>query len=133
REELSEIEAVRDRPARSAILLNRCIARAHSTADAREALAGLGYDVLDTAVPRLGGYAQSFGMPIRSTRVEVWGPLARGLIERCSPLCAERIGPRRESNARHRWPPPRRGAPSPARPRPAGPPSGPNQCGSPLT
>src|SRR6202042_3137450 len=52
-EEISEIEAVRGRPGRSAVLLNRSVARANSTADAREALEGLGYDVLATAVPRL--------------------------------------------------------------------------------
>jgi len=46
------------------VLLNRCIARANSTANARAALEGLGYGVLRTAVPRLEIYAQSFGMPI---------------------------------------------------------------------
>ena len=90
REELSEIEAVRDRPARSAILLNRCITRAHSTADAREALVGLGYDVLGTAVPRLEVYAQSFGMPIRRTGIDVWRHVARDLIERNFPAWSER-------------------------------------------
>jgi chromosome partitioning protein len=90
REEISEIEAVRDRPARSAILLNRCITRAHSTADAREALVGLGYDVLGTAVPRLEVYAQSFGMPIRRAGLEVWRHVARDLIDRCFPACSER-------------------------------------------
>src|SRR6202161_1515068 len=43
REEIAEVSAVRATPARSAILLNRCIARAHSTTDAREALQELGY------------------------------------------------------------------------------------------
>ena len=90
REELSEIEAVRDRPARSAILLNRCITRAHSTADAREALVGLGYDVLGTAVPRLEVYAQSFGMPIRRAGIDVWRHVARDLIDRCLPAWSER-------------------------------------------
>jgi chromosome partitioning protein len=90
REEISEIEAVRDRPARSAILLNRCITRAHSTADAREALVGLGYDVLGTAVPRLEVYAQSFGMPIRRTGLDVWRHVARDLIERNFPAWSER-------------------------------------------
>jgi chromosome partitioning protein len=90
REEISEIEAVRDRPARSAILLNRCITRAHSTADAREALVGLGYDVLGTAVPRLEVYAQSFGMPIRRTGLDVWRQVARDLLERCFPAWSER-------------------------------------------
>jgi len=90
REEISEIEAVRDRPARSAILLNRCITRAHSTADAREALVGLGYDVLGTAVPRLEVYAQSFGMPIRRTGIDVWRHVARDLIDRCFTAWSER-------------------------------------------
>jgi chromosome partitioning protein len=86
REEISDVGAVRDRPARSAVLLNRCIARAHSTHDAREALERLGYDVLGTAVPRLELYAQSFGMPIRRHGLGVWHDVARELIERCLPL-----------------------------------------------
>ena len=90
REEISEIDAVRDHPARTAILLNRCITRAHSTTDAREALGGLGYDVLDTAVPRLEVYAQSFGMPIRRAGLEIWRHVARDLIDRCFPACSER-------------------------------------------
>jgi len=65
RDEIAEITSVREQPARSAVLLNRCIARAHSTVDAREALQDLGYDVLDTVVPRREVYAQSFGMPIK--------------------------------------------------------------------
>jgi chromosome partitioning protein len=91
REEIDEIEAVRDRPARSAILLNRCITRAHSTTDAREALEGLGYDVLETAVPRLEVYAQSFGMPIRSAGLEIWRHVARDLINRCFPAWSDRV------------------------------------------
>jgi chromosome partitioning protein len=85
-EEIREVEAVRDRPARSAILLNRCITRAHSTADAREALVSLGYDVLGTAVPRLEVYAQSFGLPIGDTGREVWRHVAHDLVQRCRPL-----------------------------------------------
>jgi chromosome partitioning protein len=79
REEIAEVEPVRDRPARSAVLLNRCVARAHSTADARQALEGLGYDVLDTAVPRLEVYAQSFGMPIPGPGRQVWRRVANDL------------------------------------------------------
>jgi chromosome partitioning protein len=90
REELSEVAALRDRPARSAILLNRCVARANSTGDAREALHGLGYDVLGTAVPRLEVYAQSFGMPIPGTGREIWRRVARDLLDRCAPLCSVR-------------------------------------------
>ncbi len=87
RDEIAEVEAVRDRPARSAILLNRCITRAHSISDARQALAGLGFDVLATAVPRLEVYAQSFGLPIPDAGCEVWRQVVRGLIERCAPPC----------------------------------------------
>src|SRR5207342_2823339 len=86
REEISEVEAVRDRPARAAVLLNRCISRAHSTASARGALEGLGYDVLRTAVPRLEVYAESFGMPVPETGRDVWRGVAHDLIERCVPL-----------------------------------------------
>ena len=86
RDEISDIGGARDRPARSAVLLNRCITRAHSTNDAREALERLGYDVLGTAVPRLEVYAQSFGMPVKSPGRDVWRHVARELIERCLPL-----------------------------------------------
>ena len=90
REEINDIGAVRDRPARSAVLLNRCVTRATSTTDAREALQDLGYDVLGTAVPRLEVYAQSFGMPIPGNGRQIWRHVAQDLIELCSPLCAVR-------------------------------------------
>jgi chromosome partitioning protein len=90
RDEISEVAAFREVPARSAVLLNRCIVRANSTADAREALQGLGYDVLGTAVPRLEVYAQSFGLPIPDTGREVWRRVARDLIARCTSLCSVR-------------------------------------------
>jgi chromosome partitioning protein len=86
REEITEVEALRERPARAAVLLNRCITRAHSTTNAREALEGLGYDVLRTAVPRLEVYAQSFGVPIPETGRDLWRGVAHDLIERCVPL-----------------------------------------------
>jgi chromosome partitioning protein len=90
REEIAEIASARDTPVRSAILLNRCISRANSTADAREALQGLGYDVLETAVPRLEVYAQSFGMPIPDAGRGIWRSVARELVARCTPLCQVR-------------------------------------------
>jgi chromosome partitioning protein len=86
RDEISEVEAFRERPARAAVLLNRCIARAHSTTSAREVLEGLGYDVLRTAVPRREAYAQSFGVPIPEIGRDVWRGVAHDLIERCVPL-----------------------------------------------
>ena len=60
------------------------------TGDARDALEDLGYDVLETAVPRLEVYAQSFGMPIPSTGREIWRRVANDLIARCAPLCPVR-------------------------------------------
>src|SRR6202167_3214465 len=90
REEINEVAAVRDQPARVAILLNRCITRANSTADARDALQLLGYDVLDTAVPRLEVYAQSCGMPIPSSGREIWRQVAQDLIARCAPRSSVR-------------------------------------------
>jgi chromosome partitioning protein len=89
-EEINEVSAIRDKPIRSAVLLNRCVARAHSTTDARDALQALGYDVLDTAVPRLELYAQSFGMPVKIHDHDVWRHVAHDLIERCAPVCSVR-------------------------------------------
>ena len=86
REEIAEIEAVRSTPPRAAVLLNRCVTRANSTADAREALAGLGYDVLQTAVPRLEVYAQSFGVPVPGAGRDLWRHVARELTARCTPV-----------------------------------------------
>ena len=107
---------LRDTLVRSAILLNRCIARAHSSADAREALQGLGYDVLATAVPRLEIYAQSFGMPIRQAGCGLWQQVARNLTGRCAPLCSVRSWPRTKTGtcAARIWKPRQDGAPDPA-------------------
>ncbi len=107
REEITEVAAARDQPARSAVLLNRCVARAHSTADAREALASLDYDVLGTAVPRLEVYAQSFGRPVPGTGRGVWRRVARDLIERCPPPCSVRSGPPGHHRAQAAQDPPR--------------------------
>jgi chromosome partitioning protein len=85
RDEIAEVESLRDRAARSAILLNRCITRAHSTADARQVLQDLGFDVLATAVPRLEVYAQSFGIAVPDAGLDIWRQVARDLIARCAP------------------------------------------------
>jgi chromosome partitioning protein len=90
REEIADVQEIRDVPLRWAVLLNRCVARAHSTADAREALVDLGYDVLETVVPRREIYAQSFGLPINQAGCEIWRKVARDLIGRCAPLCTVR-------------------------------------------
>ena len=90
RDEIAEVEAVRDRPARSAVLLNRCITRAHSVSEARHALVDLGYDVLSSTVPRLEVYAQSFGLPIPDIGRDVWRQVALDLIARCPLPCPVR-------------------------------------------
>jgi chromosome partitioning protein len=90
RDEIAEVDAVRRQPARAAVLLNRCITRAHSTTNARESLENLGYDVLGTAVPRLEVYAQSFGMPINHAGCDVWRQVAHDIIARCRPLSSIR-------------------------------------------
>ena len=90
RDEIAEVESLRDQAPRSAILLNRCITRAHSTADARQALQDLGFDVLATAVPRLEMYAQSFGMAVPDAGLDVWRQVARDLIARCPQPCPVR-------------------------------------------
>ena len=90
RDEIAEVEPVRDRPARSAVLLNRCVTRAHSISDARQALQDLGYDVLATAVPRLEVFALSFGLPVPDAGCDVWGQVARDLIARCPEPCPVR-------------------------------------------
>jgi chromosome partitioning protein len=90
RDEIAEIEPVRDRPGRSAVLLNRCITRAHSVSEARHALVDLGYDVLSSTVPRLEVYAQSFGLPIPDIGRDVWRQVARDLIARCPLPCPVR-------------------------------------------
>lgn len=83
RDEIADIEAQRSAPARVAVLLNRCIANANSTEDAREALAGLGYDILASPVPRLELFAQSFGGPVYATAT-VWGEIAQQLLNRAA-------------------------------------------------
>jgi len=80
RDEIAEVGPVRDRPARSVVLLNRCITRAHSISDARQALQELGYEVLATVVPQREVYAQSFGLPVPDTGRDVWRRVARELI-----------------------------------------------------
>lgn len=74
-------KAAAGRPPRISVLLNRCIANANSTTDAREALTELGYDVLGYTVPRLELYAQSFGGPIPPGD-PIWWCITRELLAR---------------------------------------------------
>ena len=102
RDEIAELQGLRDEPTRSAVLLTRCISRAHSTANAREALTSLGYDVLRTTVPRLEVYAQSFGLPIPETGRDIWRDVADDLIERRIPLRKVQLWQQNGSDARLR-------------------------------
>jgi chromosome partitioning protein len=86
RDEIAELQDLRDEPARAAVLLTRCITRAHSTVTAREALSDMGYEVLPTTVPRLEIYAQSFGLPVPETGRSVWRDVAGDLNERRASL-----------------------------------------------
>jgi len=102
RDEIAEVEEFRDKPARSAVLLTRCITRAHSVANAKETLGDLGYDVLRTKVPRLEVYAQSFGLPIPETGRSAWREVAGDLVERCVPLWKVRLWQQIRSGVRPR-------------------------------
>ena len=106
RDEIAELEELRDKPTRSAVLLTRCITRSHSIANAREALGGLGYDMLRTSVPRLEVYAQSFGVPIPETGRGIWRDVAGDLIQRCVPFRKVRLWQQNGSGVRPRWLPP---------------------------
>lgn len=50
------------------VLLNRCVARAASTGDAREVLSGNGRHVMRAEIPRLEALAQAHGGPVESAR-----------------------------------------------------------------
>lgn len=102
RDEIAELQELRDEPARSAVLLTRCVSRAHSTATAREALTDMGYEVLRTTVPRLEVYAQSFGLPIPETGRGVWRDVSADLIERRVPLREVQLWQQNGSGARRR-------------------------------
>lgn len=65
--EVADVSAVRTRPPRTCVLLNRVITRATSATDAREILTEQGFDVLPAVIPRLELFAQSFGGPVHAS------------------------------------------------------------------
>ena len=88
RNEIDDINAGRPTPARSVVLLNRIIARASSTAEARAALEAAGMDVLPTTVPRLEMYAQSYSGAVEVSADNIWRQVARDLALRAEPVGA---------------------------------------------
>jgi chromosome partitioning protein len=83
--EMDDIQSLRARPARAAVLLNRTnrpdATRTGPDADAREALTERGFDVLSTHIPRLDLYAQSFGSPVEA-KGSAYLDLAEELVNR---------------------------------------------------
>src|SRR5215469_13519369 len=102
RDEITEVEELREKPVRSAVLLTRCITRAHSITNAKEVLGDLGYDVLRTNVPRREVYAQSFGLPIPETGRSAWREVAGDLVQRCVSLGKARLWQQNRSGVRPR-------------------------------
>lgn len=82
RNEIADVNAGRPVPARAAVLLNRTITRANSTAEARMALETAGMDVLRTIVPRLEMYAQSYAGPVTLPPGDAWADVAADLAAR---------------------------------------------------
>jgi chromosome partitioning protein len=83
---LEELEEVRDRPARVAVLLNRVVAGARSGADVRQALTDLGYEVLGPQIPRREVYALSFGTVPEDRRGGPFDLLAETYLKRAGLL-----------------------------------------------
>jgi chromosome partitioning protein len=81
-QEIADANALRKTPARVSVLLTRSVAQANSTADARQALTELGYEVLRYPVPRLELYAQSFGGPVTAAGADLWRDIAGELMFR---------------------------------------------------
>jgi len=83
--EMADVQTLRNRPARSAVLLNRTnrdqATRTGPDADVRDVLAEQGYDVLTTQIPRLDLYSQSFGRPVNAADT-AYMDLAGELIKR---------------------------------------------------
>ncbi|MFI9615057.1 hypothetical protein ACIHCM_25865 [Streptomyces sp. NPDC052023] len=83
--EMGDVQSLRAKPARTAVLLNRTnrpdTTRTGPDADAREVLAERGFQVLDTQIARLDLYSQSFGGPV-SVRKTAYIDLANELLKR---------------------------------------------------
>ncbi|MDL4777876.1 AAA family ATPase [Actinomadura xylanilytica] len=81
-EEIAEMEATRDRPARVSVLLNRVVKSSTVRTETREDLTEDGYQVLATEIPFVNRYSQSFGMPVRSAESSEFAAVAAELDAR---------------------------------------------------
>nr|WP_012954659.1 ParA family protein [Nocardiopsis sp. 90127]ABD48735.1 pSQ10.12c [Nocardiopsis sp. 90127] len=81
-EVLEEVEETRNEPLRTSVLLNRVASRAESGPMAREALAGAGYDVLASEIPRLDLYPMAYGRVPSAAALAPFEPLAAELLAR---------------------------------------------------
>jgi chromosome partitioning protein len=83
--EMGDVQSLRAKPARTAVLLNRTnrpdTTRTGPDADAREVLAERGFDVLNTQIARLDLYSQSFGGPVNVQKT-AYMDLANELLKR---------------------------------------------------
>ncbi|RFU43060.1 hypothetical protein DZF91_03210 [Actinomadura logoneensis] len=79
---LEEVAEVRRAPGRVAVLLNRVVGSARSGRDAREALVGLGYEVLGPEIPRREVYALAYGAVPRIAPGDPFDLLAEAYLKR---------------------------------------------------
>lgn len=64
-EEIEQMEAARQGPARVSVLLNRVVRSSTTRTETREDLTEDGYQVLKTEVPFVNRYSQSFALPVK--------------------------------------------------------------------
>jgi chromosome partitioning protein len=81
RNEIEDIDTLRDHPVRSSVLLNRVDSRAASGDYWAGVLIEAGYHVLATRIPAIQLYSQSFGKPI-SAKDTAYASLGTELLER---------------------------------------------------
>lgn len=80
-EEIEQMDAARERPARVSVLLNRVVKSSTVRDETREDLTADGYHVLTTEIPFVLRYSQSFAMPVTVGGTE-FGTVAKELLER---------------------------------------------------
>lgn len=79
---LDEVAEVRATPGRVSVLLNRVVGSARSGRDVRDALTGLGYEVLGPQIPRREVYALAYGAEPRITGGDPFDLLAEAYLTR---------------------------------------------------